>query len=445
MRIISLEVSNFKAIRAVAIVPNGNVVQITGENGAGKTSIMDAIYCALAGKRAMPLQPVHNGEDRAVIRLDLGEVIVTRRIVAATGHTEVIVEQANGARFPSPQKLLDDLLGALSFDPLAFAVAGAKSQLETLRGIVKLDVDVDALDRKNVEDTEARRDINRDVASLKERVESLQQGLEEELDMPIDVAALTARMAQASEHNTAIEREKLRRTEMLAEAARLDDDATKLEARATDLRRQADELDAEAAAKSTRSNAITAEWVGLPEIATLIDVRDVQAEINEATAKNSAREAQLRQRENYRVASEELGVATAKSERLTAAIQRRTDMKRDAIARAKMPVDGLAFGEGLVLYKGVPFKESSEGDRIRVSLAVGIALNPKLRVMLIRNASLMDDKNLALVSQMAEAKDYQVFLERVDSSGKIGIVIQDGLVAAIDGVPVDRVALADAE
>ncbi len=436
MKIISLEVSNFMAVRAVSITPKGNVTQISGENGAGKTSIMNAIFCALAGRKAMPLQPVHSGEERAMIRLDLGEVIVTRRIVAASGKTEVVVEQANGARFPSPQKLLDDLLGALSFDPFAFALADPKTQLETLRGLVKLDVDVDALDRKNVEDYDARRDLNRDVASLKERVETLQQGLEEELDMPIDVSALTARMAEASTHNAAIVDEQRRRTDQ-ATARRVSmENAAANREQAAELIAKARRLQSDAELLEANAELIREQLENAPALEDPIDVREVQGAINEATKQNSAREAQLRQREAYRVASEELGTAMAKADRLTAAMERRTDMKADAIARAQMPVEGLGFGDGMVLYKGVPFKQSSEGDRIRVSIAVAIAMNPKLHVMLIRNASLMDEKNLALVSEMAEAADYQVFLERVDSTGKIGIVIQDGLVAAIDGVPV---------
>lgn len=58
LRIVRLTAENIKKLRAVEIVPSGNVVQITGPNGSGKTSVLDAIYYALAGAGAHPSRPV---------------------------------------------------------------------------------------------------------------------------------------------------------------------------------------------------------------------------------------------------------------------------------------------------------------------------------------------------------------------------------------------------
>jgi hypothetical protein len=41
-----------------------------------------------------------------------------------------------------------------------------------------------------------------------------------------------------------------------------------------------------------------------------------------------------------------------------------------------------------------------------------------------------------MIAEMAKAQDYQVWVERVDTSGKIGVVIEDGQVVAVDGEPV---------
>ena len=49
-----------------------------------------------------------------------------------------------------------------------------------------------------------------------------------------------------------------------------------------------------------------------------------------------------------------------------------------------------------------------------------------LKVLRIRDGSLLDADSLARIAKMAETREYQLWIERVDSSGKIGIVIEAG-------------------
>jgi DNA repair exonuclease SbcCD ATPase subunit len=425
VRILSLQAQNFKALRAVEITPTGAVVPIIGDNGQGKSSVLDSIYCALAGKKAIPSKPIRRGADSAVIKLDLGEVKVTRKFSGDT--TSVIVEAQSGARFPSPQRMLDDLLGELSFDPLRFANAEPKAQLETLRSLVQLDVDVDALDGANARDYELRRDWNRKVDSLKERVASLGAGIDPQMDTtPIDVNALTSRMADASEHNALIERRQANRE-------RTAQDVAALRRNASDKREQAqlllDEATAyEAAADSKQRLLDDAE--PLPEP---IDVSALRDEINAAMAANAERQNQERQRDAHKRAVDELQVAHSTSQNLTAQMEARAKAKQVAIASAKMPLEELSFGDGEVLYEGVPLAQVSSAERIRVSFAIAIAKNPKLRVVLLKDGPLLDETSLAMVAAMAEEADVQIWIERI-GKGPVGVLIQDGEVAAVDGV-----------
>ena len=45
------------------------------------------------------------------------------------------------------------------------------------------------------------------------------------------------------------------------------------------------------------------------------------------------------------------------------------------------------------------------------------------------NRDLLDENGMKLLAEMADANDFQVWIERVDSSGKVGIVLCDGHVA----------------
>src|SRR3990172_7943210 len=112
MKIIKLQAENIKKLVAVEITPSGNVVTISGKNGAGKTSVLDSIWWALGGSENIQGQPIRKGETSGVIRLNLGEIAVERRFTEK-GST-LYVENTEGMRFKSPQDVLDKLVGSLS-------------------------------------------------------------------------------------------------------------------------------------------------------------------------------------------------------------------------------------------------------------------------------------------------------------------------------------------
>lgn len=101
------------------------------------------------------------------------------------------------------------------------------------------------------------------------------------------------------------------------------------------------------------------------------------------------------------------------------------------IAAVKYPIDGLGFSEeGLLTFGGIPLEQSSQAEQIRVSMAIGLAQNPQLRVVLLRSASLLDKNSLAVVCEEAEKANAQVWIERCSIDGEDGeIVIEDGEVA----------------
>jgi hypothetical protein len=51
-------------------------------------------------------------------------------------------------------------------------------------------------------------------------------------------------------------------------------------------------------------------------------------------------------------------------------------------------------------------------------------------VIRISDGSLLDSDSLALLAEMATEGDYQIWIEMVDSTGKVGISIEDGAVVA---------------
>lgn len=78
MKIVKLQAENFKRLRAVEIVPKGAVVEISGKNAQGKSSVLDSIWAAVGGKDMSPAAPIRAGENSAKVSVDLGELVVTR-------------------------------------------------------------------------------------------------------------------------------------------------------------------------------------------------------------------------------------------------------------------------------------------------------------------------------------------------------------------------------
>jgi len=407
MKILKLTAENIKRLIAVEITPDGNLVQITGKNGAGKTSVLDAIWWALAGTKHIQAQPIRKGENKARVRLDLGEIVVERKFTEA-GST-LTVESIKGARFSSPQTLLDKLLGELSFDPLAFSRMETREQFDELRRISKLDVDIDELDALNKGDYAKRTDLNRDSKAKRAQIDGMiiPANTPDEL---VDESVLVDELQKAGEYNAQIEQRKANRERIILEAKGQREQAEKLMVEAKALIKAADEYDE--------------KLKSAPELPPPVDTVLLRQNIEKAAIINRS-VAALKQKRMLISQVEEL---ENKSTSITEQMCAREQAKADAITRASMPIPDIGFGDGQVIYKNIPFDQASDAEKLRVSLAIAIAANPELRVIRIRDGSLLDDDGLAAIAKMADELDYQVWIERVDGSGKVGVVIEDGMV-----------------
>lgn len=422
MKIISLTAENVKRLIAVEIVPNSDVVQITGKNAQGKTSVLDSIWWALAGTKNIQAVPIRKGANSARIRLDLGEIIVTRTF-SGKGGSSLTVESTEGAKFASPQTMLDNLLGALSFDPLEFTRQKPMEQLQVLKGMVKLDVDIDALDRENAADYAARTEINRKAKEARARIPGYEPGLPDAL---VTKTQLMEEWQAAVEFNADLDRQvaaRARTTEEVLSKERhvesLKEELAALELKVLELR-DTIELATKHAAE------FRASATSLPALDAPKDIAALKAKVDEVDALNARIQAKL----DTKRLEKEAGELEIKAGELTRAMGQREEKKSAAMAKAKMPVEGLGFGQEGVLYHGVPFEQSSSAEKLKVSMAIAMAANPTLRVVRIQDGSLLDDDSMAQLAQMAAENDTQVWLEKVDSSGKIGFVIEDGMVMA---------------
>lgn len=404
MKIVRFTAENVKRLKAVEITPDGTVQVVTGRNAQGKTSVLDAIWLALGGgaaSRTTP-RPIRDGEEKAAVTLDLGDLVVTR--TWAGDKTTLTVKSADGAKYMSPQGVLDALVGRLSFDPLEFTRLSPREQLAALLDLVDLDVDLVALAAERQKAYDARTEIGREGKALEGQAQGLGP-IEDAPEQEVSAADVAARHRQAVEHAAAL--------------GRAERDAADAGERVEHLRAELGRAEAAAlTASETLATLAAQESPGDPD-AILAELTGIE-ETNRAVRRNAERKA----------VGQRLDAARAEYRTRTAAIEKIDQTKAEALAKAKFPVPGLGFDDDGVTYNGVPFSQASAAEQIRVSLAMAMSLNPKLRVIRILDGSLLDADNLRLIAEMATSHDFQVWIERVADTSGVGVVIEDGQVAS---------------
>lgn len=427
MRIIRLVAENFMGVEAIDITPVKHLNRLGGENGSGKSSTLNSILSSFGGAKALADVPLRRGAKKGLTETTVdhpnGDIVV-KRTFSADGKTTLTITAADGTRLNKPQELLDSFVGPIGFDPEEFSRLDRKKQADQLRSLVG--IDFTSLDVKRQQTFEKRTIVNRDV----KRLEGALSQLPRVADAPkeeIKLADLMAEKERADAHNRGISERakardaKRREAEMLLE-------------RIEEIDQEIERLKVLRAEKSAAHVNLTAELLDEEDAAkddVGIDTSNIVARIQNADALNAKfRQAQ----ERARVAAE-LREHEEQAEKLTAEIERIDEEKSAALAAAKWPVPGLGFDGDGVTYNGLPFDQACSSEKIRVSLAIGMAMNPELRVLLIRNGSLIDEKQMDVIREMVETMDFQVFSEEVSSDGKgCTVVISEGRVAAESAV-----------
>lgn len=418
MKIVRLEAENVKRLKAVAIRPDGAMVVVKGNNGQGKTSVLDAITYALGGSSLQPPKVIRAGEEHARVVLELDDIIVERTWTAKGTYLKVSTRE--GAMYPSPQAMLDKLVGTLAFDPLAFLRYEPKKQLEVLRRLAG--IDFGPLDAKRKGLYEERTAANRRRTDAEAKVRTASPG---EAGEEINVADLVKQLRTAQDQRQLNDKRRADLDVVKRELKQRQDRVGILAAVVQDLERRLEEARDNVRKEQDAVAAVEVRIAkGTEFVSALVDP-DTTA-IEEQLARAESVNASRRAARAYAGLVEDLKSATEKVTELEQGIAAVDTAKAEQLAAAKFPITGLSFTDDGVTMNDLPLEQASAAEQLRVSVAIGLALNPKLRVLLVRDGSLLDKKSLTVLGAMAEEAGAQVWLERVGTGDEIGILIEDG-------------------
>lgn len=418
LKVLELHIENFMRVRVVDISPDGTIQIIAGDNAAGKTSVLNALFAALrnAALNKEVKKPIRDGEDHALVRLEIGEIVNGEKkveyIVTRTwkdGSTSLKLEAGkdNGARYPKPQETLDGLMSKIAFDPMAFIQLKPDEQVDELLKIVKFDINVEALDIEARNIYEERTEIGRNVKSLTGQL----NGLGEVEEAPAE-AVLVSELIDSYNASRAYQEE---RANVWARVQRFEAEVleleTKLELAKDNVADSRKEFRMEYAEEPTDSDAIKLR---------IDSVEDTNNKVRRNSERKDVKSKLDTQNEAYNAISARLDAIDKE--------------KQDALKRAKFPIEGLGYvkndKEKFVTFNDIPISQISMSEQIRVSLSIAMSGKPELRIVEIRDGSLLDDATMAMIEEMAKDGEWQLFIERVGTKDENAVIIVDGEVSA---------------
>lgn len=410
MKVNKLSIEHYKGIKRIEFFAR-EINEIAGQNGSGKTSIIDAIVTAIRGPKAKDIvgkDVLRRGESSGEITLDLGDIIVTRKILG-DNMQRVKIAAVDGSKWN--QSGLDKLYDTLSFDVSKFAFAGPNEQANMIRSILPDDI-MDLLDRIEL-DVSKEREIR---LELGRKLKSFGRLAKVEKVEPVDISRLSDELSRAIEIN---KRNEISRRK-IDESKRLINMMKKDVADAEDALKSAEKT--LAVAKRNLDEGIEkASQLHSPE--SDIPLEPIQQRMAEVGAINQ----RVMQYQEYRRLLDEQTSTARAHEKSEEELARLAKSKTDLIKAAQLPVDGLEWDSTGVRVNGVPFDQLAESERMFISAMICMSMAVDLKILPLRNASLLDEKTYGRIVRACKDRGFQAFFEIVgEPRSKEAIIISEG-------------------
>jgi len=433
LSIISAEIKNFKNISARHIDFAGKSMIIAGKNEAGKSSIIQAIMSPLDSKY-IPPKPIKSGESNAEIELEIegnlnGQFVKYTLACYFSQENQkgrIVLFDESGAKMQGGKAIIESLVGNIGFDIMAFikkgktdsgkpSQAGIREQIEILTQLMPIEgvTKLHELDVEYKEKYDKRTNINKEVDFLKTKLKHdfSQEELDlYEVDRSEELAAKKDSLTKISESvekwNDANRKREDNKEKLESIPAKIDNLEEKIKA----IRIEIEELNESLKFEKERKVKIDNFFAKYPEKPS---VQSLSEEIEEITNHQENRKKVL---ELYDIQKKSIA-EQEKSETITERLKAIKKEKEEVFASYPLPVKGLTFDEEGISYDGLPLHDEqiNTAKLIEIGLKIGMAMNPNLRVMIIKDGSLLDKETLNKIINIADKRGYYLLIEVVDS------------------------------
>ena len=473
MRVTKIKIRNLFGITEKEL--NGNSVELTGENGTGKSSVIDAIRYALTNKSDRKYI-IRNGETEGEIFVETDSGLSIDR-KARTTQTDYKSVKQNGNAVGSPEAFLKTLFVPLQLNPMEFIAMSEKEQNTVILNMIKYDWDLNTIKEwfgeipqdvdyeQNIlavlydiqkEDGyyfQHRQDINRDIRAKKAVIADIGEALPVDYDGAkwenANIGDLYMKIERIRKENHDIEYaksiidghdQKIRKfqadreialaaldREMTSESNNIDTELASLEERIKSLREKKAGLvgkkkDKEKAIESEYKAAVakyeaqSAEYAELSEKSTT-PVDDLVAEADNTEKMKSF----VGEWKRMLSIQEDVATLEEQSRNLTEKIEKARSLPGEILEEAEIPIKGLSVKDGIPLINGLPVSNLSEGEKL--SLCVDIAVqNPGgLQIILVDGVEKLSNKNREALYKTCKEKGLQFIATRTDDSSELTV------------------------
>ena len=473
MKTTKIKIKNLFGISEAQL--DGSSVELTGGNGTGKTSVIDAIKYALTNdseREYIIKQGASEGE--IIIETDTGLYIDRRKRTNKADYKSV---KDGGKEVSGPESMLRKLFTPLQLDPVKFIQMDKKEQNRTILDLIEFDWDLNWIREQfgeiprdvNYDQNilqvlndiqsdngyyfQTRQDVNRDLrnkrAFIEEIAASIPAGYEAEKWENYDLGTVYRRIEQAKELNSRIERAKLFKdsydnkirgyqaekeiqisaekeavaTErdnlnstierLKAEIKAAEDKLLTLDDRLKDKVQLAESRYNEKIAKLDSDMKTADEYIAREPIDVSEDQKDVR----------TAEEMKKHLNEYRRMQSLEEDCVTLQEEsaELTRKIELARNLPGEILETATLPIDGLTVEGGIPLIHGLPVSNLSEGEKLNLCVDVALARPNNLQIILIDGAEKLSDENRKKLYDKCREKGLQFIATRTTNDAELEV------------------------
>lgn len=474
MNIVKIKIKNLFGIKEYEA--DGSSIELSGKNGTGKTSVIDAIKYALTNKSDREYI-VHNGETEGeiIVETDTG-ISIDRK--ARTNKSDYKSVKRNGLEVGSPEAFLRDIFTPLQLNPIEFMGMDRKQQHAIILDMIEYPWDMgkikewfgeipgwvsydqnilsvlNDIQAENGDYYQNRRNIDRDIRNKMAFVEDIA------VSLPVDYNAEKWRTASAG--NLYRQIESINHDNTLAEKAK-----AVIENKNNKIRKFEADREIEKAAIerefSTRDSQITEEITRLEgQIATLrqeqsglaskkedkikiaektyeaavaefeskceeysqyadMEIKDT-TELNEQAKTIEDMKAHLNEYDRMVNLQNEIVEMQEQSQNLTDKIDKARTLPGEILANCTIPIEGLTVENGIPLINGLPVSNLSEGEKLDLCIDVALQKPNGLNIILIDGVEkLASDLRQKLYAKCKE-KGLQVIATRTTDDEDITVI-----------------------